>query len=45
MRRADNITNFVCPLSGNMGASTSWNPQGYNRYSLLKFYESLKLYI
>jgi hypothetical protein len=28
VRRADNLTNLMCRLSGNMGASTSWNPQG-----------------
>ena len=28
MRRADNLTTFVCRLSWNLGASTCWNPQG-----------------
>jgi len=28
VRRADNLTTFMCRLSWNMGASTSWNPQG-----------------
>jgi len=28
VRRADNLTNSMCRLSGNLGASTSWNPQG-----------------
>jgi len=28
LRRADNLTTFMCPLSLNLGASTSWNPQG-----------------
>ena len=27
MRRADNLTTFMCRLSWNLGASTSWNPQ------------------
>jgi hypothetical protein len=26
VRRADNQTNFMCQISGNLGASTSWNP-------------------
>jgi hypothetical protein len=26
--RADNLTTFICRLSWNSGASTSWNPQG-----------------
>ena len=30
MRRAD-LTTFVCRLSWNLGASTSWNPQGLSR--------------
>jgi hypothetical protein len=29
--RADNLTNFMCQLSSNLGASTSWNPQGLSR--------------
>ena len=24
----ENHTTFVCPFSGDLGASTSWNPQG-----------------
>jgi len=31
VRRADNITTFMCRLSWNLGASTSWNPQGLSR--------------
>jgi len=31
VRRADNLTTFVCRLSWNLGASTSWNPQGLSR--------------
>jgi len=30
-RRADNFTTFMCRLSWNLGASTSWNPQGLSR--------------
>ena len=29
--RADNLTTFMCRLSWNLGASTSWNPQGLSR--------------
>ena len=29
--RADNLTTFMCQLSWNLGASTSWNPQGLPR--------------
>jgi len=28
VRRADDLTTFVCRLSWNLGASTFWNPQG-----------------
>jgi len=28
VRRADNLTTFMCRLSWNLGASTFWNPQG-----------------
>ena len=31
MRRADNVTTFICRLSSNLGASASWNPQGLSR--------------
>ena len=31
MRRADNLTTFMCRLSWNLGPSTSWNPQGLSR--------------
>src|SRR5215475_12309207 len=31
MCRADNLTTFMCRLSGHLGASTSWNPQGLSR--------------
>jgi len=29
--RADNLNTFMCRLSWNLGASTSWNPQGLSR--------------
>ena len=31
VRRADNLTTFVCRLYWNLGAWTSWNPQGLSR--------------
>jgi hypothetical protein len=31
VRRADNFTTFMCRLYINLGASTSWNPQGLSR--------------
>jgi hypothetical protein len=31
VRRADNLTAFMCRLFWNLGASTSWNPQGLSR--------------
>jgi hypothetical protein len=31
VRMADNLTTFMCRLSRNLGASTSWNPVGLSR--------------
>jgi len=31
VRRADNLTTFMCRLSWNLGASSSWNPLGLSR--------------
>jgi len=31
VRRVDNLITFRCRLSWNLGASTSWNPQGLSR--------------
>ena len=31
VRRADNLTTFMCPLSWDLGASTFWKPQGLSR--------------
>ena len=31
VRRADKLTTFICQLSWNLGASTSWNPQCLSR--------------
>jgi hypothetical protein len=36
--RADNLTTFMCRLSRNSGASTSWNPKGLSRPVAGKFY-------
>jgi len=33
-RRADNLTTFMCRISEDLGASTSWNPQGQYRVAL-----------
>jgi hypothetical protein len=40
VRRADNLTTFMCRLSKNLGASTSWSPKGLPRpvMSLLYLY-------
>jgi len=45
VRRADKLTTFMCRLSWNLGASTSWNPQGLSRpvMGLLYFYLYLKI--
>jgi hypothetical protein len=32
VRRADNLTTFMCRLSRNLVDSTSWNPQGLSRH-------------
>ena len=34
VRRADNLTTFMCRLSWNLGASTSWNPQCLSRHAM-----------
>jgi hypothetical protein len=31
VRRADNLTTFMCRLSRNLGVSTSWNTTGLSR--------------
>jgi hypothetical protein len=31
VRKADNLTTFMCRLSKNLGASTSWSPKGLSR--------------
>jgi len=31
VRKADNLTTFMCQLSWNLGVSTSWKPQGLSR--------------
>jgi hypothetical protein len=44
MRRADKLTAFMCRLSRNLEASTSWNPKGLSRpvMGLLYFYHFVK---
>jgi len=50
VRRADNLTTFMCRLSLNLGASSSWNPQGLSRtvmgllYLCLLFYDHKEVY-
>jgi len=41
VRRADNLTTFMCRLSWNMGASDSWNPQGLSRPVMGLLYQHL----
>jgi len=36
MRRADNLTTFMCRLSCNLGASTSWNPQRLSKRPVIE---------
>ena len=36
--RADNLTTFVGRLSRNVGASTSWDPQGLSRPVMVLLY-------
>jgi hypothetical protein len=45
VRRADNLTTFMCRLSRNLGASTSWNPVDLSRpvMGLLYLYLALGL--
>jgi hypothetical protein len=31
VRRADNLATIMCRVSSNLGASTTWNPQGLSR--------------
>ena len=31
VRRADNLTTFICRVSWNLGATTSWSPRGLSR--------------
>jgi len=45
VRRADNLTTFMCLLSGNLGTSASWNPLRLSRPVmglLLQYHQSLK---
>jgi hypothetical protein len=38
VRRADNLTTFMTRLFWNLGASTSWNPQGLSRPVMVLLY-------
>jgi hypothetical protein len=38
---ADNLTTFLCPLSRNLRALTSWNPKGLSRPVMGLLYWSL----
>jgi len=40
MLRDDNLITFMCRLSGNLGTSTSWNPQGLSRDCFTIFMKS-----
>jgi hypothetical protein len=44
VRRADNLTIFMCRLARNSGASTSWNAKGLLRPVVGKLlYDTMKL--
>jgi hypothetical protein len=47
VRRADNLTTFMCRLSSDLGALTSWNPKGLSRFvmGLLYLYLTLKFLV
>ena len=42
---ADNLTTFMCRLSQNLGASTSWNSQGLSRPVMGLLYGFTYIYI
>jgi hypothetical protein len=44
VRRADNLTTFMCRLSRNLEASTSWNPKGLSRSVMGLLYLYLYLF-
>jgi hypothetical protein len=43
VRRADNLTTFMCCFFRNLGASTSWNPEGLSRPVTGDLYLSLAI--
>jgi hypothetical protein len=45
VRMADNLTTFMCRLSWNLGASTSWNSQGLSRPVMGLLFLYLSLYL
>ena len=44
MRRVDKLTTFICRLSWNLGALTSWNPQGLPRDCFTSYYTNLSFF-
>jgi hypothetical protein len=42
VRRADNLTTFMCRLSRNLETSASWNPQGLSRPVMVLLYLQYK---
>jgi hypothetical protein len=45
VRRADNLTTFMCRLSKNLGASTSWDPKGLSRPAMGLLFICIYIYI
>ena len=45
VRKADNIATFMCRFSWNLGASTSWNPQGLSSLVMGFLYRYIYLLI
>jgi hypothetical protein len=45
MRRADNLTTFMCRLSWNLGTSTCWNCQGLSRPVMELLYLIIIIYL
>ena len=44
LRRADNLTTFMCRLSCSLGASNFWNPQGLSRPVMVLLYLCFTLF-
>jgi hypothetical protein len=43
VRRVDNLTTFMCRLSKNLGASTSWSPKVLSRPEMGLFYLYIRI--